>query len=144
MVNQIKHLQVESAATTALADAGGNVELLKPHLLSRLKLDTDDFTVKVLEADGTTPKVDASGNPVNIEVLVREMRESDTFSSGFKATEQSGSGSEPQKGGDASGDGKPNGGTPPAGTKPRSQMTDREKLDFQQAHGIDALLKLPD
>lgn len=146
LTGEIRHQKVESAATQALADAGGNVELLKPHLLSRLKLNTDDFSVQVLEADGATPKVDGGGNPVNIDALVSEMRDSDTFASGFKATQQSGSGSEPTEGGGdiLPGQGKPNGGTPPAGTKPRSQMTDREKIDYQREHGIDALLNLPE
>jgi hypothetical protein len=146
LTGEIRHQKVESTATQALADAGGNVELLKPHLLSRLKLNTDDFSVLVLEDDGKTPKVDASGNPVNIDALVSEMRDSDTFASGFKATSQSGSGSEPTEGGgdQPPGQGKPNGGTPPVGTKPRSQMSDREKIDFQKEHGIEKLLALPE
>lgn len=145
LTGQIRHITVESAATAALADAGGNVELLKPHLMGRVKLNTDDFTVQVLEADGVTPKVDAQGNPVTIDALVSEMRDSDIFASGFKATEQSGSGSEPTSGGGDQLPGKQNGGTPPVGqTKPRSQMTDREKVDFQKEHGLDALLALPE
>lgn len=147
LTSQIRHITVDSAATQALADAGGNVELLKPHLMNRVRLNTDDFSVQVLEADGTTPKVDASGNPVNIDALVSEMRDSDVFASGFKATSQSGSGSEPTEGGgdQLPGTGKPNGGTPPAGQyKPRSQMSDREKIDAQKALGIDAYLDLPD
>jgi hypothetical protein len=147
LTTQIRHITVDSAATQALADAGGNVELLKPHLMNRVRLNTDDFSVQILEADGTTPKVDASGNPVTIDTLVREMRDSDVFASGFKATAQSGSGSEPTEGGgdQMPGQGKPNGGTPPAGQfKPRSQMTDREKIDAQKQLGIDAYLNLPD
>lgn len=138
---QLEHVQIDSKVVEAISKAGGNVELLKPHVRSRLQLNTDDFSTVVLDTDGKTPKVDGDGNPVTIDALVGEMRTSETYSGAFKATAQSGGGSDPQHGNDGpagKGGGKPNGEG-----KSRSQMTDREKVDFQKAHGIDKFMDLP-
>jgi hypothetical protein len=140
---QLEHVQIDSKVVESISKAGGNVELLKPHVRSRLQLNTDDFSTTVLDGDGRTPKVDADGNPVSIDALISEMRKSDTFASAFKATDQSGSGSEPQKGG-SDGDTGNSGGMPKiTGDLRRSTMSDAEKVAFQKAHGLDALLELP-
>ena len=143
LTGQLETVQIDNRVVEAISKAGGNVDLLKPHVRSRLQLNTDDFTTTVLDSDGKTPKVDAEGKAVTIDALISEMRGQETYSGAFKATEQSGSGSEPGKGGDGpSGQG---GGKPITGEgKPRSQMTDREKVDFQKKHGIDALMDLPE
>ncbi len=142
---QLEHVQIDSKVVEAISKAGGNVELLKPHVRSRLQLNTEDFTTVVLDQDGSTPKVDADGNPVTIDTLISEMRKSDTYAGAFKATDQSGSGSEPGQGGSSEG-GSGAGGTPKLRTEglKRSEMTDRQKVDYQQEHGLDALLELPE
>jgi hypothetical protein len=63
---QLEHVQIDSKVVEAISKAEGNVELLKPHVRSRLQLNTDDFTTVVLDSDGRTPKVDGDGNPVTI------------------------------------------------------------------------------
>lgn len=142
LTRQLETVQIDSKVIEAISKAGGNVELLKPHVRSRLLLNTDDFSTTVLDTDGKTPKVDGNGNPVNIDALISEMRKSDIYSGAFKASEQSGSGSEPNKGG--SGANGNNGGKPLLNGDLRlSTMTDRQKVDFQKAHGIDKLLELP-
>jgi len=142
LTRQLETVQIDSKVIEAISKAGGNVELLKPHVRSRLLLNTDDFSTTVLDTDGKTPKVDGNGNPVNIDALISEMRKSDIYSGAFKASEQSGSGSEPSKGG--SGANGNNGGKPLLNGDLRlSTMTDRQKIDFQKAHGIDKLLELP-
>lgn len=141
LTSQLETVQIDSKVVEAISKAGGNVELLKPHVRSRLQLNTDDFSTTILDSDGKTPKVDGDGNPVTIDTLISEMRKSDTYAGAFKASEQSGSGSEPQSGGD--GPSSVNGGTPRVESKPRSQMSDREKVDFQKAHGLDAFMDLP-
>ena len=142
LMRQLESVQIDSKIVEALSKAGGNVELLKPHVRSRLLLNTDDFSTTVLDTDGKTPKVDGNGNPVTIDDLISEMRKSDIFSGGFKASEQSGSGSEPGKG--ESGSNGSNGGKPLMnGDLKLSTMTDRQKIDYQKAHGIDKLLDLP-
>jgi len=143
LTGQLENVQIDSKVVEAISKAGGNVELLKPHVRSRLQLNTDDFTTQVLEPDGKTPKVDGDGKPVTIDALVGEMRASDIYSGAFKATDQSGSGSEPGKGGDGP-SGSGNGGKPIVVTgKTRADMTDREKIDFQKQHGIDKYMELP-
>jgi hypothetical protein len=97
---QLEHVQIDSKVVEAISKAEGNVELLKPHVRSRLQLNPEDFTTVVLDSDGRTPKVDGDGNPVTIDTLISEMRKSDTYAGAFKATTQSGSGSDPAHGGD--------------------------------------------
>jgi hypothetical protein len=141
--SQLETVQVDAKVVEAISKAGGNVELLKPHVKSRLQLNTDDFTTTVLDFDGTTPKVDGDGNPVTIDTLISEMRKSDTYASAFKASDQSGSGSDPGKASD--GPSGSNGGMPKlnAGDLRRGTMSDKQKVDFQTEHGLDALLDLP-
>jgi len=142
LTSQLERVQVDAKVVEAISKAGGNVELLTPHVRSRLQLNTDDFSMTVLDSDGKTPKVDGDGNPVNIDALVSEMRKSDTYAGAFKASEQSGGGADPGKGGDGGKGG--NGGMPKiTGDLRRSTMTEKQKVDFQKAHGLDALLDLP-
>lgn len=139
---QLEHVQIDSKVVEAISKAEGNVELLKPHVRSRLQLNTDDFTTVVLDSDGRTPKVDGDGNPVTIDTLISEMRKSDTYAGAFKATGQSGSGSDPTHGGDGP-TGKNDGKSKITGDMRLSTMSDREKIDFQKEHGIDAMMALP-
>jgi hypothetical protein len=132
---QLEHVQIDSKVVEAISKAEGNVELLKPHVRSRLQLNTDDFTTVVLDSDGRTPKVDGDGNPVTIDTLIGEMRKSDTYAGAFKATAQSGSGSDPAHGGDGP-TGKDGGKPKITGDMRLSTMSDREKIDFQKEHGI--------
>lgn len=104
--------------SAAITNARGNVKMLMPHVRQALKDD---------------PNMD-------VESFVASMRADDAFAGAFAATDMSGSGSEPQKGGD---------GPSTLGrgmhSKPlrRSTMTDREKVDYQKQYGLDALLDLP-
>ena len=143
LTRQLESVQVDSKIVEGISKAGGNVELLKLLVRQRVKLNTDDFTITVLDDDGTTPKVDGDGNPVTIDALISEMRKSDTYAGAFKASDQSGSGSEPGKGGD--GPTGANGGMPKvnAGDLRRGTMSDAQKNAFQKEHGLDALLDLP-
>lgn len=142
---KIEELTIDSAVTSEVAKAGGNVDLLRPHVKNQLKLDPDTLDMIVLDTDGRTPKVDADGNPAKLQTLIGEMRKSDTFASAFKATDQSGGGSEPGTDG-SNGSAGGTGGKPKLATEglKRSTMTDRQKIDFQNAHGLDALLDLPE
>lgn len=143
LTKQIEAVQIDSRVVEAISKAGGNVELLKPHVRRQLQLNTDDFTTVVLDSDGKTPKVDGDGNPIKIDDLISEMRKSDTYAGAFKASDQSGGGADPGKGGDGSSGA--NGGTPKpnVGDLRRGIMTDAQKNAFQKEHGLDALLDLP-
>ena len=143
LTGQIETIQIDSKVTEAISKAGGNVKLLKRIVRARLQLNTDDFSTTVLDSDEKTPKVDGDGNPVTIDALISEMRKSDDYAGAFKASEHSGGGADPGKAGDGGQGG--NGGMPKVnqGDLRRGTMSDKQKVDFQKAHGLDALLDLP-
>jgi hypothetical protein len=78
-----KHL-VDAAATSALAAADGNPELLLPHVKSRVKVieENGEFVVRVIDANGN-PRVDVKGAFLSIADLVGEMRQTPTFAPCF-------------------------------------------------------------
>lgn len=93
LTKQIERHLVDAAATAALASAGGNAELLLPHVKARTKVieDAGDFVVRVVDAGGN-PRVDGNGEFLSIKDLVSEMRQSDVFAPGFKAPGTTGGG----------------------------------------------------
>lgn len=101
---------------TAVAQANGNLALLRPAIREQLQKNPD----------------------ANIEEMVAGMKTDDTFASAFKATTHSGGGSFPGEGGGR----KESGGGAKYPTR-RSQFTERQKVDFQNEFGLDALLDLP-
>jgi hypothetical protein len=129
---QIEKLLIDSAATAALAEAKGSVDLLLPHIRSAAKVVEKDggFAVEIVGPDGS-PKVNSKGDTMTIKELVAEMRNSEVFGRAFDATGQSGTGKVP--GG--------SGGT--GGALKRSQMSAVEKGEYISKHGQEAFLKLP-
>lgn len=140
--DRVQELTVDNAVQEAIIKGKGNPRLLKPLVSQHAQLDPDTLELVVVEPDGT-PKVDGSGNPATLDDVISEMRDNPEFSGAFAATTQSGSGSDPQTGGDASGNNS--GGTPSKWEgKRRSEMSDREKVDAQKELGIDKYLEIPD
>lgn len=132
----VNELLVDSVAKSAIADAKGSVDLLLPHIRAQTKVreDGDRFVVDVVDEKGNGRIGDSKGGPMTIQGLVEEMKQSDRFGRAFDAdTEKNGSGKRPTNSG---------GGMPPGGLK-RSEMTPKDKRDYQQKHGRDAFLKLP-
>lgn len=133
---QLEHLMVDAAATAALAEAGGSVDLLLPIIRSQTKVTEDDdgsLTVQVLGQDGSpriTSKAGDSGM-MTINELVQELRQSEKYGRAFDASGRSGSGMRP--GG--------SGGEP--GAYKRSKMTAQQKAEYQRKHGQAAYLALP-
>lgn len=99
--SQIGALLIDSAATAALAEAKGSVELLLPHVRAHTRVKETDgkFTVEVIDKDGNAKIADAKGTAMDIKGLVAEMRQSDTFGRAFEASGNSGSGKQPGNGG---------------------------------------------
>jgi len=130
--SQIEKLLVDSAATAALAEAKGSVDLLLPHIRNAARVVEKDgvFAVEIVSPDGA-PKVNAKGDNMSIKELVAEMRQSDVFGRAFEASGNSGTGKGPSNG---------TGGT---GQLKRSQMTLKQKADYVAEHGQEAFLKLP-
>jgi hypothetical protein len=100
----------QAAATAAIAEAKGSVELLLPHVLASTRVkETDDgaFTVEVIDAAGNVRIANGKGDPMDLKALVAEMRSTETFARAFDGDGQSGSGklADHGKGGGLSGKG---------------------------------------
>lgn len=130
---QVEKLLIDSAATAALAEAKGSVDLLLPHVrkFTRVKEENGEFSVEVIDDKGNVRIGDSKGAPMNIAGLVGEMRSSEVFGRAFEGDGKSGSGKQPGNGG--SGTQQPK----------RSLMTPEAKREFQQKHGQKAFLELP-
>lgn len=139
-----RHL-IDAEVVAAINGENGNVELLKPHVRSLVRLVEEDgvFQPRVVDHSGT-PRVDADGNPLSIKALVSEMRDQDTFKSAFKGSGQQGGGTPPADGGEGNQNAS-GGGKPPMQIEGlrRSKMTPREKVDFINEHGNDKYMSLP-
>lgn len=90
-----KHL-IEAEATSAISALEGNVKLLLPHVRNSVKVMNEDghFVARVVDAEGD-PRGDGKGGYMTIRDLVAEMRSSEDFSGGFKASSTTGSGTRP-------------------------------------------------
>jgi hypothetical protein len=101
---------------TAVAQANGNLALLKPVIREKLQ---------------ENPEAD-------IAEMVESMKQDETFGSAFKATAHSGGGSLPQES-----SGRPEAQN--AGKYPtrRSEFTDRQKVDYQNEFGLDSYMDIP-
>lgn len=85
---------VETLVTEAVASKDGNITLLKPHLMGRVKTEVTedgDVEVTVLQPNGEALE-DKHGNPASIEQLVAEFANSETFAAAFPADGIGGSG----------------------------------------------------
>lgn len=88
----------QAAATAALAEAKGSVELLLPHVLAHTRVketEAGDFVVEVVDKDGNVRIGDSQGAPMDLKGLVAEMRKSDAYSRAFDGDGQSGGGKQP-------------------------------------------------
>ena len=98
----------QAAATAAIAEAKGSVELLLPHVLSSTRVkETDDgeFVVEVIDSKGNVRIGDSRGSPMDLSGLVAEMRQSDKYARAFDGEGHSGSGKQPDNpGGGQKGD----------------------------------------
>lgn len=104
----VDRLVRQAAATAAIAEAKGSVDLLLPHVLSHTRVketETGDFVVEVVDKDGNTRIGNGQGDPMDIKGLVSEMRQSDAYARAFDGDGHTGSGKQPdQTGGAKKGD----------------------------------------
>lgn len=94
LTRSLENYLVRAAATKAIADAEGAVDLLLPHVIDRLRVmeNDDGHFARVVDATGQPVLEDAAkGIPMTIDTLVTgEMKEK--FPSAFKGTGASGGG----------------------------------------------------
>jgi len=125
------------AATSAIVAAGGNPDVLLPHVLGQTKLVEKDgkFEVAVVDAQGNPRIGDASGGTMTLDQLVGEFKAKDAFAPLFEASGKSGGGG--------------GGGNPPKGpggitARSKAEMDLNTRAEFIEAQGMDAYLALPD
>lgn len=91
-----KHL-ISDAASRALAEAKGSIDLLLPHVLSQCKVvkeDNGNYSVTVLDAQGDS-RFDGSGGLMGVSGLVAEMKTQEKFGRAFESETSQGNGSRP-------------------------------------------------
>lgn len=92
---------VDGLVTDAVAEKEGNITLLRPHLVARVRTDVDEegeVSMTILGANGD-PMEDKHGNPATVKALVEEFANSETFAAAFKASGIGGSGARETRGG---------------------------------------------
>jgi DNA-directed RNA polymerase subunit F len=128
---------IDQAATAALAEAKGSVELLLPHVQRHTRvreLDDGRHVVEVIDKDGTVRIGNSKGDPMTITDLVQEMKKSEAFGRAFDGSGQSGSGMRPSGS---------NGAGNPAITKRSDLKTEPQRAAFIDANGLEAYQALP-
>ena len=91
-----KHL-ISDAASRALAEAKGSIDLLLPHVLASCKmhrLDNGDYGVTVLDAQGDS-RFDSAGGLMGVTGLVAEMKTQEKFGRAFESEAVAGAGARP-------------------------------------------------
>lgn len=88
---------VTSNASTALADAGGLVELAMPFVEQQIKVLEEDgeFKPVVVDADGDPRISGGTGQPMTIKELVNEMKGQEKYQPLFKSEAKGGGGAQP-------------------------------------------------
>lgn len=122
------------AATSAIAEAGGNPDVLLPHVLGQTKFEIvdDKPTVKVIDSAGNARVGDSAGGPMTLSQLVDEFKAKPGFDSLFDASGKSGGGSSNSGGGSNA----------PTGKK-KSELSLNERADYIEKHGMDGYMALP-
>lgn len=91
-----RHL-ISDAATRALAESKGSVDLLLPHVQSRCKVvrsEDGGYAVQVRDDQGDA-RFNSSGGFMTVKDLVGEMKTQDSFSRAFEPEQAPGAGSSP-------------------------------------------------
>jgi hypothetical protein len=91
-----KHL-ISDAASRALAEHKGSIDLLLPHVLASCKMhrtENGDYGVQVMDAQGDA-RFDSAGGLMGVSGLVAEMKTQDKFGRAFESEAAPGAGSQP-------------------------------------------------
>lgn len=98
MSKQLERTLVDAAATSAIASAKGNVDLLMPHVRSAVKVIEDpatgELSVRIVDAKGVERITNKSGSrdPMGIAEFVDTLRSSESFAPAFSAPPATGGG----------------------------------------------------
>lgn len=93
MFASLQRHMVVGAATAAIAEAKGVPDLLLPHITSQVKVlkEGTDYVVRVVDKDGDV-RHGVTAQPMTIQELVAEMKNSPTFGRAFESEAAAGSG----------------------------------------------------
>ena len=96
MQGSLEKYMIQAAATSALAAAKGNADLLLPHVMGKVKVveDGDDYVVRVLDEAGDY-RGDGKGGFMAITDLIAEMKASETYATAFESEAPKGTGAKP-------------------------------------------------
>lgn len=92
---QLHDVTVKSTAMKAIQDAGGNVDLLLPHVLGNARMDVGEdnrVATVVHDAEGN-PRFNGQGQPMTVNELVEGMKANTSFAAAFAGSGATGSGS---------------------------------------------------
>ncbi len=95
---QLKSVMLLQQAESEIAKAGGNVELLRPHVLNQLIMAENEagkLTVGVNDGSGNFAIKDGQGNLKTIGDVVEGLKNNDAFKSSFNADLKGGTGAKP-------------------------------------------------
>lgn len=97
--NAVRKYLITSAATSALAEAKGSVELLLPIVERQVKMvkaDNGDYKVVVVDAQGDT-RFGAGGSELTIAELVANLKADKSYARAFDSESAGGGGTDPKK-----------------------------------------------
>lgn len=124
------------AATKAIVDAGGNPDVLLPHVLGQTKFVEKDgkFDVQVIDTQGNPRIGDAGGGGMTLPQLVDEFKAKDAFAPLFAASGTTGGGTTPSTQ-NHGGQGAP---------RTRADLDLNAKAEYIEKNGMEAYLALPE
>lgn len=133
--NTIRDMLLENNATAAIAEHGGDPELLMPFVRKKIRVVEAEGKqkIEVLGDDGNI-KMNGKGDPISVSELVASMRSDERFGKLFKASGSSGGGTPPGGGG---------GGSSHQYKKRSDFKTEKERAVFVDTFGIEEYQKLP-
>lgn len=103
LTSALEDYLIDGAATRALAEAKGAVDLLLPHVAAQMAvIEEDGRFVAVVVDDHGNPRLSEQGKPgtrMTVEELVQAMKADQRFGRGFEGSGVSGSGASKSEGG---------------------------------------------
>lgn len=136
--SNLRNSLVDTQIQNAILKAGGEdatVQMMKRHIADHVTMRevNGKYIAEVIDPNTGDVRIgDSSGNPMTIDQLVKEFKESDVYGNAWPGTGRQGLGNQ---------DSKRKG---PAGKTKKSQFTWSERADFIEANGAAAWIKLAD
>lgn len=95
--NQLYGVLMKNAATAAIAEEKGDIELLMPFIQNQVKVIEEDgeFKALVVDASGDRRYSGITGQPLTVKELVKEMKANEKYGRLFESEHQQGGGGMP-------------------------------------------------